>query len=407
MLRNSAVDSSRAPADPPFAVVDARRKAEHARLRALMPYLKALAIYLSSRLVVFLAIAFGKIYIPPGGGWLAGSQWYYSLLRWDSEWYRMIATEGYAYNSDPTQIQTVVFYPLYPLLSRTVAATSGLSVASAMLVVANVAALVAIVLLFKLVREEFGDTIALPTVAFLSFFPTSFFLSAGYTEPLTLMWIACFFLALKRERFLVAAAMAGLAVATRASGIVLLPVLLWELWSHREPRQFARDVVPCAILATSGLWIYMLYLAYAFGNPMAFSDGQMAFHNGTTMATRLMAALELAPFARLNLTEASPSGLDNWFVLIFLAVIVRAWFRLSFAMTLFAVGIFLLPYLTLSGGPAGFTSTARFNLVSFPLFIVMAELGNKIPWLLPSLIGMLGGLLFIYSALFAQGQWVG
>jgi hypothetical protein len=407
MLRRQDVDTPQAPADPRALAIDVRRTARQDRLRALVPYLQALAIYLGSRLVVFLAIAFGGRYIPLGNGLSAGLQWYHSLLRWDSEWYQAIATGGYIYSGDPTQVQAIVFYPLYPLLSRALAATTGLSVADAMLVVANTAALVAIVLLFKLVREEFGDTIALLTVTFVSFFPASFFLSAGYTESLTLMWIVCFFFALKRQHFFVAAAMAGLAVATRSSGIVLLPVLLWQLWSHREPRQFARDVVPCAILATSGLWIFMLYLAYAFGNPMAFSDGQTAYHEGTTLATRLVAALKLLPFARLNLTEASPRGLDNWLVLIFLALIVRAWFRLRFVLAMFATGIFMLPYLTLSGGPSSFTSMARFNLVSFPLFIAMAELASKVPWLTPSLIGILGGLLLICSALFAQWQWTG
>jgi hypothetical protein len=67
----------------------------------------------------------------------------------------------------------------------------------------------------------------------------------------------------------------------------------------------------------------------------------------------------------------------------------------------------MLPYLTLCGGPAGFTSMARFNLISFPLFIVIAEFGSRMPWLMPGLIGISGGLLFIFSALFAQWQWVG
>ena len=73
----------------------------------------------------------------------------------------------------------------------------------------------------------------------------------------------------------------------------------------------------------------------------------------------------------------------------------------------FASGVLLLPYLTLSGGPAGFTSMARFNLASFPLFICMAQIASRVPWLTPGLIGMFGALLFSCSALFAQWQWVG
>ncbi|MBX9709601.1 MAG: hypothetical protein K2X60_01050 [Xanthobacteraceae bacterium] len=373
-----------------------------------IPYLKAAAIFLSSRIVILLAVPFSKIYIPLGtDAWVAGPNWYHHLLRWDSEWYNLIATEGYRYNGNPNDLQTVVFYPLYPLVTRAVAAVTGLGAPAALLVVANIAALAAIVLLFKLVREECDDCIALLTVAFLSFFPGSIFLSAGYTEPLTLLLIVCFFLVLKREWFFAAAAIAGLAVAARSAGIVLLPVLLWQMWRTLNHKTFWRDAVPCIVLASSGLWLYIIYLWFAFDAPFAFSQAQAGFHKGTTMAERLIAALELQPFFKMNLTEASPAGLDGWFFLLFMVLIVRSWFRLNVDMTLFAFGVLMLPYLTLSGGPAGFISTARFNVVSFPLFLVMAELGSRVRWLVPGVIGIFGGLLFMYAALFAQWQWVG
>src|SRR6202011_5699111 len=124
----------------------------------------------------------------------------------------------------------IVFYPLFPMLARAIAKIGGLAPADALLLVSNVAGLLAIVALFKLVREEFGDRLALATTALLSFFPTSVLLSAGYTEPLELLFIVLFFLALKPKHYLLAAVFAGLAVADRSTGIVLLPVLLCEMW---------------------------------------------------------------------------------------------------------------------------------------------------------------------------------
>ena len=83
------------------------------RLQFPVPYFKALAIYLCSRLVVFLGVMFGKAYIALGNDdWLAGPQWYHRLLRWDSEWYKIIASEGYKYDGDPGLRQTVVFLSL-------------------------------------------------------------------------------------------------------------------------------------------------------------------------------------------------------------------------------------------------------------------------------------------------------
>jgi Gpi18-like mannosyltransferase len=379
------------------------------RLRFSVPYLKALAIYLCSRLAVFLGVVLGKTYIPLGNDtWLGGDQWYHRLLRWDSEWYKIIASEGYKYNGDPGETQTVVFYPLYPALSRLVSEVLRIDLIDSMLLVANLAAVVAVLLLFKLVRERFDDRTALATVAIISFFPSSIFLSAGYTESLALLLMVSFFLAVARNRYLAAAMLAGLAVATRSAGIVLLPVLLWELWRGRSPRRFLIEVVPLSIVATSGLWLYIIYLGFAFGHPMAFADGQAAFHENTTMLARILSALTLEPFGKINLTDVSPAGFDGWFTLIFIGLIVASWFAgISRGMTLFAALLLALPYLTLCGGPAGFTSMARFNIVSFPLFVVMARLTGRWSWAVPAIAGIFGSLLLMYAALFAQWQWVG
>src|ERR1700681_273310 len=379
------------------------------RPQSYVAYLAALAIYLCSRLVVFLGVVFGKTYIALGNDtWLGGTQWYHRLLRWDSEWYKIIASEGYKYDGDPGLTQTVVFYPLYPALCRLVSEVLRIEVVDAMLLVANLAALAAVLLLFKLVRDRFGDGAALATVAMISFFPSSVFLSAGYTESLALLLMVSFFLAVARERLLTAALLAGLAVATRSSGIVLFPVLLWELWRCRSPRRFLIEAVPLSIIATSGLWLYIIYLGFAFGHPMAFADGQAAFHENSTMSARLLSALTLEPFSKLNLTDVSPAGLDQWFTLLFIALIAGSWFAgFSRGMTLFAAMVLALPYLTLCGGPAGFTSMARFNIVSFPLFAVMAQLTGRWPWAVAAIVGIFGGLLLMCSALFAQWQWIG
>ena len=121
------------------------------RLQFPVPYLKALAIYLCSRLVVFLGVVFGKAYIALGNDtWLGGTQWYHRLLRWDSEWYKIIASEGYSYDGDPHFKQTVVFYPLYSALCRLVSEVLRIEVVDAMLLVANLAAVTAVLVLFKL-----------------------------------------------------------------------------------------------------------------------------------------------------------------------------------------------------------------------------------------------------------------
>lgn len=373
-----------------------------------LPYVWAISIFLISRLVVALGLLFSRKYLPiDPATWSAGAGWYHQLLQWDAEWYFRILTEGYSYNGDPTVSQTIVFYPLYPMLARCLMLITGVGAPNALLLVANVAGFSAIVLLFKLVREEFGDDIAFATVALLSFFPTSVLLSAGYTEPLQLLLIVSFFLCLKRKYYLLAALLAGLAVAERSTGIILTPVLVWEMWLNRNQKAFFAAIIPCVLLATSGLWLFMTYLWYVFGDPFVFSDGQAAFHHGSTLATRMAAALKLEPFTRMMLNDWNPWGWDSWLSLCFVALIAVSWFRLQHSWALFATGVFLLPYLSLSGGPAGFVSMGRFNLVSFPLFVLMAHVGLRARWLLIAVIGLFGAALFMDTALFARRIWIG
>lgn len=371
-----------------------------------IPYCWVIFIFACSRVVVALGLVFSHKYLPIYPEvWSAGPAWYHQLLQWDSEWYFKIVTEGYRYNGDPAIQQNIVFYPLYPMLARGLVMISGLAAADAMLLVSNAAGMLAVVVLFKLVREEFDDQVALATTALLSFFPASALLSAGYTEPLALLLIVLFFLALKRKYYLSAALLAGLATATRSTGIVLLPVLLWQAWVNRDPK-FFRALLPRIVLATSGIWLFMIYLWSAFGTPFALSDGQAAFHDGTTQVTRLVAALKLEPFTRMLLDDWNPWGQANWFTLLFIVLIIVGWSRLPSAWTLFAIGVLMLPYLTLSGA-AGFVSMSRFNLVSFPLFVTLAHLGVRAKWLLVGVIGLFGASLFMNVALFARRIWIG
>jgi hypothetical protein len=376
--------------------------------RSWHPYCWVLLIFACSRLVVALGLAFSEKYVPSSiERWSAGPLWYHQLLQWDSEWYFKIVTDGYQYNGDPTIQQSIVFYPLFPMLARGMATIGGLTPADAMLLVSNAAGLLAIVILFKLVREEYGDQVALATTALVSFFPASVLLSAGYTEPLALLLIVSFFLALKRRYYFPAALLAGLTIATRSTGIVLLPVLVWEMWRNRDQKPFLPALLPCIVLATSGLWLFMIYLWSAFGSPFAFADGQVAFHEGTALTTRLVAALKLEPFTRMMLNDWNPWGQASWFTLLFIVLIVVGWSRLPSSWTLFAMAVLLLPYLTLSGGPAGFVSMSRFNLVSFPLFVILADLVSRAKWLLVALIGLFGASLFMNTALFARRIWIG
>jgi 4-amino-4-deoxy-L-arabinose transferase-like glycosyltransferase len=383
-----------------------------ARSQQAKPYIRAVSVYVCSRLIILLAVDFAGTYLPlwKPNLWQSGSRWYDHLLRWDSEWYAGIAEHGYRYSGVPTgDPQAVVFYPLYPLLSRFVAEITGISPTVALLVVANIAAVVAVLLLFRMVRRHFDDEVALLSVALLSFYPGSLFLSAGYSEGLALLLILCCFTLLDDRRYIAASVAAGLALATRFVGVALIPVLLWDLWLkfRADRKRFVIYAFACMLIASAGLWTYMLYLEMAFGHPFAFADAQAAFNGDTSLASRLIASVKLQPLLQLRFTDFSPAGLDQWFFFLLLGLTLSVWRRLPGSLTLFSLGALLVPYLTLGGGPAGFTSMTRFGVLAFPAFIVLAELCRRSAVLCFATMGLFGAVLALHSALFAQWYWVG
>ncbi len=134
--------------------------------------------------------------------------------RWDSFHYLAIAQHGYPPHGD----QLWAFYPLYPLLARTVSIGVALSIASFWL---------ALVLIHVLAEGEVGRTAARRAIWIAAFFPASFFFTAYYTEGLFLLLSTGAFLAARRGRPGIAAVLGFDAVLTRGVGIALaVPLLL-------------------------------------------------------------------------------------------------------------------------------------------------------------------------------------
>src|SRR5437764_4641749 len=117
--------------------------------------------------------------------------------RFDSGFYLALARDGYGPVTSLHHASSWVFYPLFPLLVRPVAYLFGGSAMAfdlAGVLVANAAALIAVIFLYKLVARELGARIASRSVLYLAVFPTSFYLSAVYAESLFLACsVACLY----------------------------------------------------------------------------------------------------------------------------------------------------------------------------------------------------------------------
>ena len=200
------------------------------------------------------------------------------LMSWDADWYRRIATHGYG----GLPHRALRFFPLHPLLGKVLSLPLAGHVDWALLVIANVFALVLGALVHRLVMVEKDDAELARRAAWLiALSPPAFVLVMGYSEPLALSLAVACFLSLRTERWWWAAAAGLLAALTRPVGVLLaIPALVeagrgvvFARAAHtsRIRRPAAGELVgrAAAVLApAAGAGLFLLYVWNRFGDAM-------------------------------------------------------------------------------------------------------------------------------------------
>lgn len=380
------------------------------RLRAARWVWAPALAFVVTRLAVAVAAYLGAALLPDGPNiyHLRGTD---NLLldvfasRWDTGFYISIAEEGYKHEG--VRFPSTAFWPLLPLLMRAVGALTG-DVAVAGVLVANLALLGAMMLLYRLADEEWGDEVATRSVWYMLIYPAAFFGSAIYTESLFLL-CAVGSLYMARRGYWESAGLLGAAGAlTRLVGIIMAPVLLAEWW--RQRRSGERRPHPAAALAAGlvplGTAAYMLYLHLQFGDPLAFITASAAWERQPQSPLELVGSLLAPPEGGWPAALlAGRFWLDGWLdlcaVVLFLglgAVLLRE--RRWPEGLLVTLGV-LMP---LSSGLL--MSQRRYMWALFPAFILLARWGGR-PWVDRLIYSLSLTLLALFTALFANGYWVG
>ncbi len=151
---------------------------------------------------------------------------------WDALYYARLAAHGYG-SMRGSDRGGLAFFPLFPLVAAG-PLRLGLPPAVAVVLVADLCALVATVALALLVAREWGPVVAARAVVLFLTVPASFFMSVGYSEGPFLALSLCAFVALRRHRWIVAALLCGLAAVTRPTGVALAVPYLVEWWCVRR-----------------------------------------------------------------------------------------------------------------------------------------------------------------------------
>jgi len=175
------------------------------------------------------------------------------LIPWDGTWYRDIAMDGY---DSPALEGGIRFFPLWPMLGRLFGAFSDRPDV-ALVVLANLLALVAGMFLYRLTVQETGDHgVARRTVRLFALFPPAFVLVLGYSEALYLCLAIGFVLTARARQWRVTVLLGFLAGLTRpVAGLLALPAAV-RAWQTDRRSPTALLAVVSAPLGTLGFLIW-------------------------------------------------------------------------------------------------------------------------------------------------------
>jgi hypothetical protein len=292
------------------------------------------------------------------------------LLAWDGAFYADLAQHGYAAVGDTA----LRFFPLAPLLGRAVGwAFVGPRVG--VVVVANVAALLAGVLLVLLVRREgFEPGVARRSAWLLALAPSAFVLVLGYAEATFLVLAIGIFLAARTGRWPVVIALALAAGLCRPSGfVVAVPIVIEVVRAWRRSSAGTRVAgIASTVAPFVGTALYLWWVDREFGDALlpyrvqTRSNLKGAF---TDPVSSIADAVDGLFHGRVG------TGLHVPWMIVVVVLVVLAFRRLPVS-----YGAFAAVSVASAVTSANLDSFERYALGAFPIVIVAALVLSDRRW---------------------------
>jgi Gpi18-like mannosyltransferase len=319
--------------------------------------------------------------------------------KWDAPHYVYLAQHWYTNSGDPANF--IVFFPLYPLLTRLFTFSPDTVNLSA-LVVANACSVVALIYLYKLTKLDFGVGTAQKAILFLSVFPTAYFLSAPYTEGLFFATVIAALYYARLGKWLPAGIIGGLAALTRLGGLLMLPVLAVE-FLHQNRRSLRRifsfDFVWIFLVAV-GFLIYLDINLQTTGSMFTFIRLEHEhWFNTLDPWGGFMGALSWAQNA--SYPESVTIGLAPLVFAVFGLVMVVVGFVRRFRPSYM---VYMVLTWMLAVSTSFWLSVPRYIMAVFPMFILLGTLAKgKAATLAITAVSVVFLCYFIF--MFGSGQW--
>ena len=306
--------------------------------------------------------------------------------------------------------QDIAFFPLFPVIVHAgdVVLPGGLLAAD--LVVANVCAYGALVLLHRLATSDFGAEAADRTIYYLAVFPTAYFLAAPYNHALFLLLAVGCLYAIRREAWWVAGALGALASGTRIAGIMLVLPLAYEYLRKRDfdVRRIRIDAASVALVPV-GLLSFAVYCWQRYGDPLAFSHAQSFWGKGLDWPGHTL-WLAVQQLGERSVVENYHLVGDLAGTLFGLGLLVACFWgpwalrRDQWYLVAFAGPVLLLPLFFPLTQPNPISGMARYLLDVAVLFVILARAGRH-PAAERSYVVIALALQFGYLLMYLRGAW--
>ncbi|MGI9087747.1 MAG: mannosyltransferase family protein [Chthoniobacterales bacterium] len=342
--------------------------------------------------------------VPTNGGAFSGSHRFVNMWsRWDSEWYLSVAQRGYSFN--PGRDSNVAFFPLYPIAVRALHAVMPWASDAGWLCVgillSNLSLVVALAYLHRLVRLDYDEALATRAVLYLCLFPTTFFLSAFYSESLFLAVAVSAFYYARRSRWILAGCLAGVATLGRPPGGLVGVALALEYFAQKKFRWRAirADCLALALVPLA-LFGHLAFLRWRFGDWSVLSKAESVAHWSRKFTPPWITLGTF--FQRPHLGAGThDSYLDLLATLGLLGLTTYSLFRLRLSYAFYAsiTLLFLLSWRSLNSMP-------RFAVAIFPIMIALALLGRSVIFHRAYVV-ISGGIALGCMIAFSHWVWLG
>lgn len=322
--------------------------------------------FISKALLIAISII-AAFSLPVGAGFKANTDNQFLNLwsQWDGKAYLTIAEHGYVELEDGRSLLN--FLPFYPFL---IYIFSFIGYGFAGFLISNIATVIGVIFLYKLVSMEYGEKISKRATFFLLFFPTAFFLTAIYTEALFFALVLASFYYARTQKWIFAGIIAIPLPLTRIIGLAFFIPLLIEYYHQRDFKIKNTDKkIVFPLLSIIGVVLFLLTYYAVTGNPFSYFEQQNLWNRSFQLPYEafLKTINDFNAYTSITLKAYFAFG----FILAIAAIVLvlLSIKRLRWSYTAYAILALVPPFFS-----GTFEAFSRFLLVIFPLFITLSLL---------------------------------